>query len=182
MNFYLKILGFQLFFQIYNSRTIPLEEKSKLLQTETERDKNSDRSVRAKFKCEACIPDKANKKEMWKIFISNKTESLHNMASAMNGFTSRGQLDLTEEYLTQHFFTDVVTVAKNNEHFYLENFISACGPRYFVNEDMISRLEKLAEEQKSIDTLNRKIKEMSDDMRRFLKAHKLCEQYLSNLK
>jgi len=47
---------------------------------------------------------------------------------------------------------------------------------------MISRLEKLAEEQKSIDTLNRKIKEMSDDMRRFLKAHKLCEQYLSNLK
>jgi len=89
----------------------------------------------------------------------------------MSTFSPRDQLDLTEEFLTDKFFTDVPELAKKVEHFYLENFLDYCSPKLYINEDMIGKLSKLAEENKSIDTLHIKLKEMIDDMKRFLKAY-----------
>jgi len=162
----------------HESKTISDEEKKKLLDLEIERDKNSDRSVRARFYCDAARPDKENKKKLWNKYVNeSSSESLHNMDASMSYFAPRTQMELIEEYLTQRFFIDVVTVAKNNEHFYLESFLSYCSPRLFISEEMIGKLEKLAEDNKDIDTLRLKVQEMIDDMRRFLKAHKLCEEY-----
>jgi len=163
---------------IHKSKSISNEEKAKLLEGEIERDKNSDRSVRARFYCDSAKPDPENKKRLWNKYVNeSNSESLHNMSSSMSYFAPIDQLEITSEYLTERFFTDVVTVAKNNEHFYLENFLSYCSPKKFISEEMISRLEKLAEENKSIDTLRLKILEIVDDMKRFLKAHKLCVEY-----
>ena len=163
---------------IHKSTVISNDEKAKLLEIEIERDKNSDRSVRARFYCEAAKPDPELKKKLWNKYINeSNSESLHNMSSSMSLFAPRDQIAITQEYLTNSFFTDVVTVAKNNEHFYLENFLAYCSPRSFINEEIISKLEKLAEDNKSIDTLRLKVLEIIDDMRRFLKAHKLCHVY-----
>ena len=46
---------------------------------------------------------------------------------------------------------------------------------------MIGRLEKLAEENRNIDTLYLNLSEMIDDMKKYLKAHQLCVIYENSL-
>jgi len=171
-------LRFKIVLTVHKSRTIHDDEKQKLLEVEIEKDKNSDRSVRARHYCDAARPDKENKKKLWNKFVNeSNSDTLHNIGAAMGEFASRDQLDLVEEYLTEKFFTDSPGVAKKVEHFYLDQFLSHCSPKLFINEEMIAKLEKLAFDNKDIDTLYRKLSEMVDDMKRFLKAHKLCEEY-----
>jgi aminopeptidase N len=164
---------------IHTSRQISLEEKTKLLESEIERDKNSDRSVRARCKCRSALPDPEIKKELWNKFVNQpESESLYNMKSYMSYFVCIDQLDLVECFLNTNFFEEALKVGKQ-DFFYVDAFVSYCGPIYYVNLEVIEKLEKLAEEAKEYDSLRRRLLELSDDMRRFLKAQSLADVYLS---
>lgn len=166
---------------IHKLRNLTLEEKAKILEAEVERDKNSDRSVRARCRCRAALPDPAIKKEIWeKVINEPNSESLYNMKAYMSSFAWIDQLDLVEPYIKERFFEDAEKV-RSNEHFYVDAFVLYCGPIYYVDLDTIIKLEKLAENNAKHDTFKRRLLELADDMRRFMKAQKLSEVYLSLL-
>ena len=165
---------------IFRSRKIPIEEKEALLAKEIERDQNSDRSILVKHYCYAARPEPEIKKELWNKFVNQPTsESLYNMQSLMSGFSSRDQLDLVEDYLKNKFFDAVCDVGKKNEFQYVRSFVSSLSPSYYVENETISKLEKVAEQVKDLDQLSKLILEDVDDLKRSLKAHKLCEEYIS---
>ena len=61
-------------------KNIDLADKQKLLDAEIKRDKNSDESIKAKFSCNALLPDRRNKEILWnKITKETTSESLVNM-------------------------------------------------------------------------------------------------------
>jgi hypothetical protein len=166
---------------IYKRKDISLEEKEKILENQIKRDNNSDRSVRARCKCTASLPDKVLKNELWDKFIHQPTsDSLYNMKSYMSGFAPIDQLPLVEDYLKVKFFEDALEVAKQ-DYFYITYFILYCSPSMYVNIHIIESVEKLAEKCENYDIMKRKLLELSDDMRRFLKAQSLAEVYLSLL-
>jgi aminopeptidase N len=163
---------------IHKSTEIPSEEKHQLLEAEIERDKHSDRSIRAKCKCRSILPDKKIKEEVWnKIINEPSSESLYNMRSYMAGFAPIEQLDLVKDFLVDKFFEDAKTVGKQ-EHFYVDAFVGSCAPIFFVDdENFIEKIDNLAKEIEN-DSLKRRLLELTDDMRRFAKAQKLIENYL----
>ena len=165
---------------IFKSRNISIEEKEALLSVEVERDQNSDRSTLARHYCYAARPEPEIKKELWDKFVYHSTtESLYNMQSLMSGFAQRSQLDLVEDYLKNKFFDVVAEVGKKNEFQYVRSFVSCLSPSYYVDEENISKLEVVAQIVKDQDQLHKCILEDVDDLKRCLKAHKLCEEYLS---
>jgi aminopeptidase N len=164
---------------IHKSRKIGLEEKNNLLEAEITRDKNSDRSILARNRCKASLPDKAVKEEIWnKIVNEPSSESLYNMKALMSGLVNIDQLDLVEDLVKTRFFEDAKIVAKQ-EHFYVSAFVDNCAPMLYVQDDIIAKIEKLADEIESNDSMRRALKELADDMRRYAKAQKLSEQYLN---
>jgi aminopeptidase N len=165
---------------IHRSRKISDEEKEKLLQNEVVRDKNSDQSILAKLACYASKPDEKIKEELWKKFVFQSTsDSLYNMETLMANFASRDQLDLVKDYLQNKFFEVVPEVGKANDFFYVRTFVNCLSPSYYVDEETIGKLEKLAEKVKDQDQVHKCILELCDDMKRMLKAHKLCEEYIA---
>jgi len=165
---------------LFKNRNISKEEKDSLLEKECELDKNSNRSTVAKHSCYASLPDPEVKKELWFKYINKSgEESLSNMRASMAHFASHRQIDLVKNYIMDSFFKDVVTVGKNNEHFYVEFFVSCFAPYYFISEEVIARIEELIKTTTDIKVLNKALVDTRDDMRRFLKAHKLCESFLS---
>lgn len=166
---------------LYKSKEMSMDEKTKLLEAEVVRDKNSDRSERARCKCRAALPDKEIKKELWNKFVNEpQSESLYTMKAYMSSFASIDQLDLVEEFIKDRFMDDVLKIG-SQEFFYVDAFVMFCGPIYYVNLEVIEKLEALAEKAKEYDTLRRKLLELADDMRRFLKAQSIAEVYLSLL-
>jgi hypothetical protein len=164
---------------IHRSREISLEEKTRLLEAEIEKDKNSDRSVRARCKCRGALPDAAIKAELWDKFVNHPdSESLYNIKSYMSSFASNDQLDLVEEYVNGKFFDDSLKVGQQ-EHFYVDAFVMCCGPSYQVSQETVDKLEILAEKSKDYDSLRRRVLELADDVRRFHKAQTLAQEYLS---
>jgi aminopeptidase N len=166
---------------VHRSRHFSAEEKAALLKEEVKRDGNSDRSVRARCRCHASLPDYEIKKELWDKFTNNPdSESLHNMRSYMSGFSSIDQLELVETFVNEKFFEDAIKIA-SKDIFYVDAFISYCGPIFTVNNTTIEKLEALAEKTKDFDICRRRLLEMSDDMRRYLRAQQMAELYLSLL-
>jgi aminopeptidase N len=166
---------------LHRSKNIASDEKVILLEAEVTRDNNSDRSIRARCRCKAALPNPDIKAELWNKFVNEpNSDSLYNMKAYMSTFASVDQLDIVENFLKAKFFDDALTVGKQ-EFFYVDAFVMYCGPVYFVNEDVIDRLEKLAENASQYDTLKRRLLELADDMRRYLKAQSLAEVYLSIL-
>jgi len=165
---------------LYKNQNIPKEEKEKLLEKECALDNNSNRSVIAKHCCYASLPDPEVKKELWFNYINKSgEESLHNMRASMANFASHRHLHLVKDYIMDNFFKDVVTVGKNNEHFYVDFFVSCFAPFYFISDEVIDRIEELIKTTTDIKVLNKSLVNTRDDMRRILKAHKLCETFLS---
>lgn len=165
--------------KIYQSKYITFEKKELLLEREIARDNMSDRSVSAKYYCYAIRPEKAIKEELWNKFVNlPKSESLYNMESLMAGFSPISQMDLTQEYTKHSFFLAVSKVAKENDFFYVRSFVECCGPSHYPEEEVIFKLEKLSEEVKEYDTLQKYVLEMIDDLKRKKKAYDLCEEYL----
>ena len=165
---------------IHRSKVISNSEKEDLLSNEIKRDKNSDSSTLAKLACYASRPEKDIKEELWNKFVYQSTsDSLYNMETLMNNFSSRDQLDITDEYLRNKFFDVLENVGKNNEFLYVRSFIACLSPIYWIDEENIKKLEKLSEEVKYMDAVYKCVVETTDDMKRMLKAHKLCEEYLN---
>ena len=169
--------------KIYQSKLIPFEKKEQLLEREIVKDNMSDRSVLAKYYCYAIRPEIAIKEELWNKFVNlPKSESLFNMESMMAGFSPLSQMDLTQEYTKHRFFQVVAKVAKENDFFYVRSFVECLGPSDYPEDEVIFKLQKLSEEVKEYDTLQKYILEMIDDLKRKKKAYDLCEEYLKNMK
>ena len=169
---------------IFKSKEISLAVKESLLNKEIERDKNSNKSIQSKLCCNALLPIKENKEKIWnKITKESTSDSLYNMASMMGGFAPFDQLDLVEDFCTNKFFEVLPEIGKKNEVFFIRSFIGSCGPStYFINEENIKKMENLCEEIKDMHQIRRYIMESTDDMKRFYKCHKLCYEYINNLK
>ena len=167
---------------IHRSRKTSDEEKEKLLAAEVERDKNSDRSILAKLACYAAKPNKSIKEELWNKFVNQPTsDSLYNMETLMGNFASRDQLDLVGDYLKNKFFDVLHEVGKNNDFFYVRSFVTSLAPSYYVDEETLVKLEKLAEGVKDLDQVHKCVVELIDDMKRCLKAHKKCQEYTKEI-
>ena len=165
---------------IYKSKTISKEDKEKYLNQEVEKDKNSNDSVMVKLTCSAIVPDLKVKEELWAKFCNPpKSESLYNLEALARGFAPLDQLDLVKDFLKVKFFEALPQVGKNNETFYVKNFIDYLSPNMFVEEEMIKKLEELVEKVKDLPQVKRYIMEEVDLMKRKLITHKLCEEYLS---
>jgi len=166
---------------IHKIRTISLDEKSKLLEAEIERDKNSDRSVRARCSCRSSLPDPSVKAEIWDKLINKPTsESLYNMKHYMAHFAPINQLDIVDDYIRNKFFEDVLKIG-NQDYFYLTPFMMYCSPVLLVENEIIEKLEALTEKAKELETLHKMLLELIDDMKRFRKAQSMAEIYLSIL-
>jgi aminopeptidase N len=164
---------------IFKSLEISNEDKQKILQAEMERDKYSDRSIRVQCKCQAILPHKEYKVKIWnKIINEPNSESLYNMKSYMAGFAPIQQLDLVKEFLADKFFDDAKTL-ENQEHFYIDAFVGYCSPVFEVeDEKCFEKIDKLAQETQN-NSLQRRLYELMDDMRRYAKAQKLFNDCLS---
>jgi len=170
---------FKMIKKLYQSKLIPFEKKESLISKEIAKDNMSDRSVTAKLYCYAIRPEKSIKEELWNKFVNlPKSDSLYNMESLMAGFSPISQRDLIAEFSKEKFFQVVSKVAKENDVFYVRSFVECLGPYWFPEEEIISKLEKLCEEVKEFDTLQKYILELIDDLKRKKKAYDLCEDYL----
>jgi aminopeptidase N len=158
---------------IHKSLDIPLEEKKLLLNSKMERDKQSDRSVRAKCKCYSILPDKKVKEEIWnKITQEPNSESLSIMKAYMAGFAPIEQCDLVEDYLKVGFFEAAKNIS-NQESYYVNAFVLNCAPVYYVkDENLIKKIENLTGEVEH-NNLKKKLLELTDNMKRYAKAQKL---------
>ena len=166
---------------IYKSEKIPFALKEKLLKKEIRRDKNSNKSVQAKLCCDSLLPDKDNKAKIWnKITKESTSDSLYNMIEIMNGFAPFDQADLVKDYCTNKFFEVLPEIGKKNEVFFVESFVQNCGPSNFINEENIKKMEDLCEKIKDMHQVKKYVMEETDDMKRCLKCHKLCEEYIKN--
>ena len=171
---------------IYKSRTIPLEEKEKLLNREVKRDNNSKDSIEAKIICNAALPDRKNKEKLWKkLTEESNSDSLANMEAIMIGFAPVEQYDLVEDFLTQKFFEVLPKLGKNNEVFYIKYFISFLSPSQFTNDDIIQKMDKLIselKEDKEQSQIVRYLSETCDIMKKTKIAREKCEKYLESVK
>ena len=179
-----KLIGqenrFRMVSNIFKSTTIAKEEKEKYLDAEVKKDNNSNDSIMAKLTCSALIPDLKVKEDLWNKFVNQSTsESLVNMEALMSGFAPVDQLDLVKDFLTEKFFEVLPQVGKNNESFYVKDFISYCSPNMFIEEDIIKKMDALVEKVKDMSQVKRYLMETTDLMKRKLVAHKLCEEYLN---
>ena len=167
---------------IFKSKKIPKEVKESILEEEIKRDKNSNKSVQTKICCNALLPDKENKEKLWnKITKESTSDSLYNMIEIMNGFAPFDQVDLVKDYCTNKFFEVLPEIGKKNESFFVESFVASCGPgTYFINEENIKKMEKICEEVKDMHQVKKYVMEETDDMKRCLKGHKLCEEYIKS--
>jgi len=168
--------------KIYMLSEISIEEKTKLLEAEKARDKFSDKSMKTGLTCTALLPDISSKQAIWdKIINEPKSDSLHNMRALMNGFEPLAQLDLVEKIIKERFFVDVLKVS-DNEYFFIDYFFMFCTPVNFIEKDVIDRIEQLITELNSEhEYVKKKLMEMVDDMKRYLKAQMLCEIKMSIL-
>ena len=171
---------------IYTSRTIPLEEKEKLLEREVKRDKNSKDSIEAKIICNAALPDRKNKEILWKkLTEESNSDSLANMEAIMMGFAPMEQYDLVEDFLTQKFFEVLPKLGKNNESFYMSYFISFLSPSQFTNDEIIQKMDKLInelKEDKGQSQIVRYLSETCDIMKLKKISREKCEKYLETFK
>ena len=159
---------------IHESKTISLDEKTKLMEKEIENDKNSDQSVEFRHACYAARPEPEIKKELWEKYTNKPTsESLVNMQSSMGQFVSRDNLDIIAPYVKERFFEDVFKVAGNVDRFYMVSYVNSLSPYLFVCEEMIEKLQAL-NNKATDDTMKKEVSNLVDDMKRKLKAHKLC--------
>ena len=171
---------------IYASRSIPLGEKEKLLNTEMKKDKNSKDSIEAKLVCNALLPDRKNKEKLWqKLTEESNSDSLANMKAIMIGFAPVEQYDIIEDFLKEKFFEALPKLGKNNEMFFIQYFISYLAPSQFTSHEMISKIEqfinKLKEDKEQIQSV-KYLMIILDLMKRTKISREKCEKYLESIK
>ena len=168
--------------QIFACRNIKLEDKQKMLDHEVKRDKNSDESIKAKLACNALLPDRKNKEMLWnKITKETTSDSLVNMQTIMASFAPVEQYDLVDDFIKEKYFEVIPELGKNNESFYIKDFISECGPSYYPTDEIIKKFEDLLEKVKDMSQVKKYVAEECDLLKRKKKAHELCEEYMKSI-
>ena len=171
---------------IFTSRTIPLEEKEKLLNEEVKRDKNSKDSIEAKLMCKAALPDRKNNKLLWKkLTEESNSDSLANMKEIMAGFAPVEQYDIVEDFLIQKFFEVLPKFGKNSEMFFVNYFIAFMAPSQFTIDYIIQKMDNLINELKKDKDqcqIVRYLSEESDLMKRTKISREKCEKYIESIK
>ena len=163
---------------LYQSKTISKEDKEKYLQTEIEKDKNSEASIQTKFTCQALLPDPKNKEEVWDKLVNKfSSESLKNMEALMAGFAPKDQEDLVKDYLRNKFFEVLPQLGKSCTTFYINSFINCCSPTWYVDEEIMKKYEELLEKVKDMSQVKEPISDNIDLLKRKIKTFKLCEEY-----
>lgn len=155
-----------------------LHKKVELLEQEKQRDKNTDKSIKAELTCTALQGTKENKQEIWNMIVNNPNkESLHNIRALMMGFAPYTQIDLVKEFLTEKFFEAVPIIAKN-DYFYIDYFLMFCSPSFLpTSENIIEKFEKLINSlDSSRDYTKKKLNEMIDEIKRYQKVHAFTEE------
>ena len=169
-------MNFTIVSKLYTLNSISLEEKEKILNKQIELDNNSDKSIKAKLRCKAALPDLKIKEEIWEILTKkSKSESLKNMQAYMFGFANMNQLDLVKPFIVDKFFDDIVQL-KNMDYFFIEYFVILCGPKNFPTDENIKKLEEVKEKVKDSDICVKYIIDLIDDMKKYQKSHTLCEK------
>ena len=167
---------------IFACRNINLKDKQKMLDEEVKRDKNSDDSITAKLACNALLPDRKNKEILWnKITKETTSDSLVNMQTIMGSFAPAEQYDLIEDFVKEKYFEVIPELGKNNEAFYIRDFISECGPGYIPTDEIIKKYEDLIEKVKDMSQVKKYVSEECDLLKRKKKAHQLCEEYMKTI-
>ena len=167
---------------IFSCRNIKLEEKQKMLDEEVKRDKNSEESIKAKISCNTLLPDRKNKEMLWnKITKETTSDSLVNMQTIMEYFAPIEQHDLVNDFIKEKYFEVIPEIGKNNEAFYIRDFISGCAPRYYPDDDILKKFEDLIEKVKDMSQVKKYVSEEYDLLKRKKKAHILCEEYMKSI-
>ena len=167
---------------IYSCRNIELKDKQKMLDAEVIRDKNSDESITAKLACNALLPDRKNKEILWnKITKETTSDSLVNMQTIMGSFAPVEQYDLVEDFIKEKYFEVIPELGKNNESFYIKDFIGACGPSHYPTDEIIKKYEDLIEKVKDMSQVKKFVAEECDLLKRKRKAFDLCEEYMKTI-
>ena len=166
---------------IFACRNIKLEDKQKMLDAEVIRDKNSDESITAKLACNALLPDRKNKEILWnKITKETTSDSLVNMQTIMASFAPVEQYDLVDDFIKEKYFEVIPELGKNNESFYIKDFISTCSPSHYPTDEIIKKFEDLIEKVKDMSQVKKYVEEECDLLKRRKKAFELCEEYLKS--
>ena len=167
---------------IFICRNINLEDKQKMLEAEVKRDKNSDNSITAKLACNALLPDRKNKEILWnKITKETTSDSLVNMQTIMGAFAPVEQYDLVDDFIKEKYFEVIPELGKNNESFYIKDFIGECGPTHYPTDEIIKKYEDLIEKVKDMSQVKKYVAEECDLLKRIKKAHELCEEYMKSV-
>ena len=167
---------------IFICRNINLEDKQKMLEAEVKRDKNSDNSITAKLACNALLPDRKNKEILWnKLTKETTSDSLVNMQTIMGAFAPVEQYDLVDDFIKEKYFEVIPELGKNNESFYIKDFIGECGPTHYPTDEIIKKYEDLIEKVKDMSQVKKYVAEECDLLKRIKKAHELCEEYMKSV-
>ena len=174
---------FRILRAIFSCRNIDIKDKEKLLEAEVKRDKNSEDSINAKLSCNALLPDRKNKEILWnKITKETTSDSLVNMQTIMDYFSPVEQYDLVDDFIKEKYFEEVIPeLGKNNESFYIKEFVSACGPKHYPTDEMIKKYEDLIEKVKDMSQVKKYVSEECDFLKRAKKSQELCEEYMNSI-
>ena len=96
-------------------------------------------------------------------------------------FAPPEQYDLIDDFVKEKYFEVIPELGKNNESFYIRDFISDCGPRHFPTDEIIKKYEDLIEKVKDMSQVKKYVSEECDLLKRKRKAHKLCEDYMNSI-
>jgi aminopeptidase N len=173
---------FRILRAIFSCRNIDIKDKEKLLEAEVKRDKNSEDSINAKLSCNALLPDRKNKEILWnKITKETTSDSLVNMQTIMSYFSPVEQYDLVDDFIKEKYFEVIPELGKNNESFYIKEFVSTCGPKHYPTDEMIKKYEDLIEKVKDMSQVKKYVSEECDFLKRAKKSQELCEEYMNSI-
>lgn len=166
--------------KLYGSKFLDQKLKDEILNQQLNKDPSSDDSIELSFYCKGALNDVENKKLLWDKFVNNpNSESLVNMSSIMSGFARRDQENIIKNYLINNFFEDIEKVGKENDPKYVQAFVGNLNPEYFVNDEILKKMENKVEELKHMDVVKKEMYSVIDIMRRKLASYKATEKYLS---
>ena len=119
---------------------------------------------------------------LWnKITKETTSDSLVNMQTIMASFAPVEQYDLVDDFIKEKYFEVIPELGKNNESFYIKDFISECGPSYHPTDEIIKKFEDLLEKVKDMSQVKKYVAEECDLLKRKKKAHELCEEYMKSI-
>lgn len=161
--------------KIYEDKEFPLEEKEKLLKQELDKDK-SDEGQRAKKVCEAALPNAENKAKLWNWLLDeNVKESEHMIFSAMAGFMSWEQEDLTKQY-QEKYFDVLINVFEKRTKSYAQEFFYLMKP-HDNTPAILAKFEDILKNVKSEQkTLKKLLFEEIEDIKRVMRAQKIYRE------